>query len=169
MKPSGYHAMAPAIQPAGSQTAPASAAAALVQKATAKTGTVGTFTSGPMSETCPKTVQMMGRAAIQAASESAATSSSIPGTMAATPSRVAVAASAWRIHGEKAMSPAVDATLSWKPTSTASPGCTAVMMMAAAPRAAMPPCGLPSQYPASTMAAMMAARTTVSSAPARKV
>ena len=145
MKPSGYQAAAPAIQPAGSHTTPASAAAALAQKARAKTGTVGTFTSGPMSETCPKTAQMMGRAAIHAASESAATSSSTAGTMCAKPSRVASAASPWRIHGEKAISPAVEATLSWKPGSTARPGCAAVMRMAAAPSVAMPLCGLPSQ------------------------
>ena len=77
----GLHFTAGIIaHPAGPQSAPAMAAAPLSQKATAKTGTVGMFTSGPMIETCPNVTQMIGNAATHAASESAATSSKTFGT-----------------------------------------------------------------------------------------
>ena len=125
------------------------------------------FTSGPMSDTCPNVTQMIGSAATHAASDSDATSSSTLGTAPAAPTLAAAHASPYRIQGPNTMSPAVEATLSWNPASSASRGCAAVITIAAAASAARPLRGRPSQNPTSTMSAMIPARTTVSSAPAR--
>ena len=159
--------MSPTAHPAGSHTAPAIAAAPLSQNAIANTGTVGMFTRGPISDTCPNVTQMIGSAATHAASDSDATSSSTLGTAPAAPALAATHASPYRIQGPNTMSPAVEATLSWNPASRASRGCAAVITMAAAASAASPLRGRPSQNPMSTMSAMIPARTTVSSAPAR--